>query len=168
MSFGTANAQTSSPIIGKSYLEVRNNLIRNGWVILERKEFNRVKKDFYPTQGGGRTGVCKELKWDGGKNYRFCWVEILKDAQETRQYQKLLDDANTYDEEYLTVQFLNPMDLSFQNKVRQIGFVICSQNYQHCPTKPRGYLEVVNDKVLTKKQAEEDYFGMMTRHFTGD
>lgn len=159
---------TSNPAtIGKSYQVIRNALLQDGWVILSRRDFKLYKADQSPVSGGGRTGVCRQLG-DRDKPSRFCWIESIEEKRPSKVYADLMDDANWYEEENLLIEFLNPMDVRFKNKVRQIWFSVCNGNYGYCTDKPRGYLEIGSDKLVSRVEAEKGYFSIATRHFVAD
>jgi hypothetical protein len=151
----------------KSYGSVRNNLLGEGWVLLNRRDFKRYANDDSPTSGSGRIGVCHQHSFDR-KYYRFCWTEVLDLKKPSKVYQEIMSDANWYEEEYYLAEFVHPTELKFKNQVRQIWFAVCNGAYGYCPEKPRGYLEVGSDKLVSAATAKREFLSVALRHFVGD
>lgn len=151
----------------KSYHTLRNALLREGWVVLSRRDFKRYANNEEPVSGSSRVGVCHQQSVDR-KSYRFCWIEVLDLKKPSRVYQEIMDDANWYDEEYYLAEFVHPTDLRFKNQIRQIWFAVCNGAYGYCPEKPRGYLEIGSDKLLSSANAKKEFLAVALRHFVGD
>ena len=164
------DARVPTPVnsqVGKSYDVLRNALLKEGWVILSRRDFKRYASEDSPVTGSGRVGVCHQHGYDR-KSYRFCWVEVLDLIRPSKVYQEIMSDANWYDEEYYLTEFVHPTDVKFKNQVRQIWFAVCNGAYGYCPEKPRGYLEVGTDQLLSVGNAKKEFLSIALRHFVGD
>jgi hypothetical protein len=164
------NTNTNTPVASqasKSYDTVRNNLLREGWVLLNRRDFKQHANDDGPITGSGRIGVCHQHSFNR-KNYRFCWTETLDAKKPSKVYQEIMSDANWYDEEYFLAEFIHPTELKFKNQVRQIWFAVCNGVYGYCPEKPRGYLEVGSDQLISAASAKREFLSVALRHFVGD
>lgn len=161
-----ANTSAASTT-GKSYDSVRNSLLREGWVLLSRRDFKQYPNDDSPVSGSGRVGVCHQHGFDK-KYYRFCWTEVLDLKKPSKVYQEIMSDANWYDEEYFLAEFVHPTELKFKNQVRQIWFAVCNGVYGYCPEKPRGYLEIGSDKLVSNASAKKEFLSVALRHFVGD
>jgi hypothetical protein len=141
------NTNTNTPVASqasKSYDTVRNNLLREGWVLLNRRDFKQYAND------------------------RFCWTETLDSKKPSKVYQEIMNDANWYDDEYFLAEVIHPTELKFKNQVRQIWFAVCNGVYGYCPEKPRGYLEVGSDQFISAASAKREFLSVALRHFVGD
>jgi hypothetical protein len=159
----------------ESYAIVRNKLLSEGWLLLERSEFAEVKPGKEPKSGGGKTVVCKEatvrqyeeiLRQRGQfQKYkyrdvlrRFCWKEKLVRRKITKKSKELTSDRHWQWEDGFMVDFVHPTNKEFDNKVRHIFFSICNiGSYYECSDKPESYLEMNEDRILTKAKAESEY-----------
>jgi hypothetical protein len=153
--------------IGKSYDVLRNELLKEGWVIFSRRDFKRYANDDSPITGSGRVGVCHQHGFDR-RSYRFCWLEVLDLKRPSKIYQEIMSDANWSDEEYYLAEFVHPTDVKFKNQVRQIWFAICNGAYGYCTERPRGYLEIGADQLLSAGKAKKEFLSIALRHFSGD
>ena len=56
------------------------------------------------------------------------------------------------------VDFVHPTNKEFDNKVRHIFFSICNiGSYYECSDKPESYLEMNEDRILTKAKSDSKY-----------
>ena len=164
------DASVPTPVnsqVGKSYDAPRNALLKEGWVILSRRDFKRYANNDAPMTSSGRVGVCHLHSYDR-KSYRFCWLEVLDLKRPSKVYQEVMSDANWYDEEYYLAEFVHPTDVKFRGQVRQVWFAVCNGAYGYCPEKPRGYLEVDADQLLSAGNAKKEFLSIALRHFVGD
>ena len=157
----------------ESYAKVRNSLLADGWMLLERSEIAETELGKEPKDGDGKTVSCKKITITPYTTNlvekprvirtRFCWKERLVSRKITTKYNELKNDAYWIEEESLTADFVHPSDKQFVNKVRHLSFYICNRSFYHCPGKPRGHLGMGNDKILTRGEANSEYLDWVIR-----
>jgi hypothetical protein len=154
----------------KSYEKVRNKLLSEGWLLLERSEFSVVKPGKEPKSGDGKTVSCGEAtlnlyakNWHPGEKprkvlTRFCWKEQLVSKKITKKYKELVSDRYWGYEDMFMADFVHPNNKEFENKVRHISFSACNiGRFYECSGKPKSYLEMSHDRILTIAGAKTEY-----------
>jgi hypothetical protein len=120
----------------ESYAKVRNSLLADGWMLLERSEIAETDPGKEPKDEDGKTVSCKKItitpyttnlvEKPREIRTRFCWKERLVSRKITTKYNELKNDAYWIEEESLTADFVHPSDKQFVNKVRHLSFYICN------------------------------------------
>lgn len=154
----------------ESYEKVRNKLLSEGWLLLERSDFSATKSGKEPKDGDGKTVSCGEAtlnhyakNWHPGEKPRkvinkFCWKEQLVSKKITKKYKELRDDAYWIYEDMMYADFVHPSIKEFDNKVRHISFSVCNiGRFYECPGKPKNYLEISHDRILSINGAKSEY-----------
>jgi hypothetical protein len=154
----------------KSYEKVRNKLLSEGWLLLERSEFSVVKSGKDLKSGDGKTVSCGEAtlnlyakNWHPGEKprkvlTRFCWKEQLVSKKITKKYKELVSDRYWGYEDMFMADFVHPNNKEFENKVRHISFSACNiGRFYECSGKPKSYLEMSHDRILTIAGAKTEY-----------
>ena len=159
----------------ESYAKVRNSLLADGWVLLERSDFAESKSDKEPKSENGKKVLCKKMTITpyttiAGEKRRelktkFCWKEQLVSKKITNNLNELLSDSYWDEEDGGEVAFVHPSNKEFENKVRFLTFYICNRSYYQCSGKPKGYLKMSSNKIITRDESESYYLDSVVRGF---
>ena len=146
----------------ESYEKVRNKLLSEGWLLLERSEIAKVKPGKEPKDGDGKSVSCSH--WHPVEHPQdiltgYCWKEQLVSRKITKKYKELRGDAYWIFNGKMVADFVYPNNKEFENKVRHISFYVCNE----CPGKPKNYLITQHDIILTIGGAKTAYLNRVLK-----